>query len=136
MSGGSAASGGVREDGPVSEWVVVMRFRVDVGQAPSFRDEATAAARLLARQSGCEGVELGRASDDATLWILAARWLTVGHYRQALSSYEVKVQAVPLMSRAVDEPTAFQVLLGVDRDGERMSSGDLAADAGTVDRAR
>ena len=65
-----------------------------------------------------------------------SRWSSVGSYRKALSSYDVKLNAVPFLSRAIDEPTAFEVLFGVDSEGERVSSGDLAGDAGTVDRSR
>jgi hypothetical protein len=34
----------------------------------------------------------------------------VGSYRRALSSYDVKVTAVPLLSLAYDEPSAFEVM--------------------------
>jgi hypothetical protein len=53
-----------------------------------------------------------------------------------LSSFDVKLQAVSFLSRAIDEPTAFEVLFAVDEAGEREVSGDLAGDAGTVDRSR
>ena len=31
----------------------------------------------------------------------------MGSYRRALSAFEVKMTAVPLLSRAVDEPSAY-----------------------------
>ncbi len=34
----------------------------------------------------------------------------MGSYRRALSAYDVKLGAVPLLSRAVDEPSAYEVL--------------------------
>ena len=37
----------------------------------------------------------------------ATRWKDVGSYRRALSSYDVKMAAVPTLSRAVDEPSAY-----------------------------
>jgi hypothetical protein len=37
------------------------------------------------------------------------RWRDVGSYRRALSSYDVKVTAVPLLSRALDEPSAYEL---------------------------
>jgi hypothetical protein len=67
---------------------------------------------------------------------MLARWDSVGSYRKALSSYDVKLNAVPFLSGAIDEPTAFEVLYGVDVDGERAASSDLAGDAGTMDRSR
>ena len=120
----------------MSGWMVVMRFVVAPEDAPGFRAEATLVARLLQDKPGCVEVVVGRASDDPTLWLLHSRWESVGAYRRALSSYEVKMQAVPFLSRAVDEPTAYQVLLAVDAAGERTAAGDLAGDAGSVDRAR
>lgn len=126
----------MRQDEYVTDWVVVMRFAVAADDADGFADEASQIARLLGGFAGCCGVEVARASDDPSLWVMVARWESVGSYRKALSSYEVKLNAVPFLSRAIDEPTAFEVLYGIDAAGERATSGDLAGDAGTVDRAR
>ena len=43
---------------------------------------------------------------------MVTRWKDVGSYRRALSSYDVKVGAVPLLSRAIDEPSAYESLDG------------------------
>jgi hypothetical protein len=91
---------------------------------------------MLAGFDGCSGIEVARASDDPELWAMVARWESVGSYRKALSSYEVKLNAVPFLSRAIDEPTAFEVLFGIAAEGERVTSSDLAGDAGTVERSR
>ena len=89
--------------------LVVNRFREpDV----AFGDDLRAAAGLLATQAGCDDVRLGRNVDDPELWVMVTRWRDVGSYRRALSSYDVKVGAVPLLSRAVDEPSAFEDLDG------------------------
>ena len=53
---------------------------------------------------------LGRNVDDPELWVLSTQWEHVGAYRRALSSYDVKLHAVPLLSRAVDEPSAYEVV--------------------------
>jgi hypothetical protein len=126
----------MRQDVVVAGWVVVMRFHVAVEGTDVFARDAADVARLLAGFDGCGGVDVARASDDATLWTVVSRWSSVGSYRKALSDYDVKLTAVPFLSRAMDEPTAFEVLFGVDSEGERASSGDLAGDAGTVDRSR
>jgi quinol monooxygenase YgiN len=126
----------VRQDGPVTDWVVVLRFSVPDDVATRFSDEASRVARLLGARAGCLGVEVGRASDDPTLWVMSSRWQSVGAYRRAVSDYEIKVQAVPFLSQAIDEPTAFEVLFAIDAEGERAASGDLASDANTVDRSR
>ena len=56
-------------------------------------------------------MRFGRSTDDAGLWVLASSWQSVGTYRRALSHPEVKMHAVPLMYRCIDEPSAFEDLL-------------------------
>jgi hypothetical protein len=90
--------------------LVVNRFRDD---DPAFREDLEAALAVLAVQAGYEDGRLGRNVDDPALWVMVSRWRDVGSYRRALSSYDVKVGAVPLLSRAIDEPSAFE-----DLDGE------------------
>jgi hypothetical protein len=57
---------------------------------------------------------IGRAMDDPSLWVLMTRWRDVGSYRRALSSYPVKIALYPLSARIVDEPSAYEVLVGPD----------------------
>jgi hypothetical protein len=89
--------------------LVVSRFRTD---DPAFRDDLAGVRALLAAQPGCEDGRVGRNVDDPSLWVLVTRWADVGSYRRALSSYDVKVGAVPLLGRALDEPSAFEDLEG------------------------
>ena len=49
--------------------------------------------------------------DDPTLWTIVTRWENVGSYRRALSAYDVKLNAVPLLSRAIDEPSAYELVV-------------------------
>jgi hypothetical protein len=90
--------------------LVVNRFRE---AEPSFRDELAAALAVVGEQPGYEDGRVGRNVDDPTLWVMVTRWRDVGSYRRALSSYDVKMSAVPLLSRAIDEPSAFEDLDGV-----------------------
>ena len=90
--------------------LVVSRFRVPEGEGEAFRAELAAAHAVLAERPGYVDGQVGRNLDDPTLWVLTTRWEHVGAYRRALSSYEVKLQAVPLLSRAVDEPSAYEVV--------------------------
>jgi hypothetical protein len=90
--------------------LVVSRFRVPVEDGEAFRADLTAAHALLASRPGYVDGQLGRNLDDPTLWVLTTRWQNVGAYRRALSSYEVKLGAVPLLSRAVDEPSAYELV--------------------------
>ena len=111
--------------------LVVTRYRVGPADVEAFRVDAEAALRALAARPGCTGGTLGRAVDDPALWTLTTTWESVGAYRRALSSYEVKLVAVPLMYRALDEPSAFEPLLTWTPDGGAVEHvGDLAVDAG------
>lgn len=112
--------------------LVVTRYRVPREDASAFRDRARGALRVLSDQPGWNGGHLGRATDDPTLWVLTSEWRDVGSYRRALSSYEVKLHAVPLLSLAIDEPTAFEELTRVDAsaraaDADDVGLGDAAA---------
>jgi hypothetical protein len=89
--------------------LVVNRFRSDDA---SFRDELETSLAVLAGRDGYEQGNLGRSVDDPSLWVMVTRWRDVGSYRRALSSYDVKVGAVPLLSRAIDEPSAFEDVVG------------------------
>ncbi|KRF15459.1 antibiotic biosynthesis monooxygenase [Nocardioides sp. Soil797] len=93
--------------------LVVNRFRVDEGAGGSgeaFRADLEATHALLAARPGYVGGTIGRNVDEPELWVLTTQWVNVGAYRRALSSYDVKVGAVPLLSRAVDEPSAYEVV--------------------------
>jgi quinol monooxygenase YgiN len=88
--------------------LVVNRFRVPESEGDSFRADLEAAHEVLSRQRGYAGGDLGRNVDDPELWTMVTRWRDVGSYRRALSAYDVKVGAVPLLSRALDEPSAYE----------------------------
>jgi len=92
--------------------LVVNRFRVPEDAAESFRTELERALAVLAQEKGYDEGRLGRNVDDPTLWTMVTRWRDVGSYRRALSSYDVRVGAVPLLSRAIDEPSAYESLDG------------------------
>ena len=111
--------------------VVVTRFVVPDRDARAFRDRARAALDVLAAQPGLVTASVGRATDDPDRWVLTMTWDSVGQYRRALASFDVKVAAVPLLSEAVDEPTAFEVLDGRGVQHVTAESA-LAADAGQV----
>lgn len=105
--------------------LVITRYRVDPANATGFRDRAQVAIGALAGRPGWVRGNVGRAVDDPTLWVIATEWENVGSYRRALSSNDVKMAAVPLLSEAIDEPSAFELLAPGD-------AGALAADAAEV----
>jgi len=89
--------------------LVVNRFRVPEADA-SFRGLLEQAHAVLAAQTGYVDGTLGRNLDEPDLWVLTTRWDSVGAYRRALSTYDVKLSAVPILSRALDEPSAYEVV--------------------------
>jgi quinol monooxygenase YgiN len=111
--------------------VVVTRYLVPPDQESSFPARARQALDVLRTRPGCRRGHVGRAMDDPARWILQTEWDSVGSYRRALSTYEVKVGAVPLMCQAIDEPTAYEVLLAGDPAGLSTSVSDRAPGAST-----
>lgn len=90
--------------------LVVNRFHVPEADAAAFAEQVTAAHEVLAGRPGYVDGAVGRNVDDPTLWVLQTRWADVGSYRRALSAQDVRLSAVPLLSRAVDEPSAYELL--------------------------
>ena len=84
------------------------RFRVPEAEAEKFRTDLARARAALAERPGHLGSQVGRNVDDPTLWVLTSTWEHVGAYRRALSAYDVKLHAVPVLSRAIDEPGAYE----------------------------
>ncbi len=90
--------------------IVVNRFRVPEADGGEFRSRVTAALSALAARPGYVDGAIGRNLDDPELWVLTTHWENVGSYRRALSSYDVKLTAVPLLSQAIDEPSAYEAV--------------------------
>lgn len=91
--------------------IVVNRFRVPEADAEPFRAELEAALEPLRQQRGHLSGRIGHNVDDPELWVLVTEWESVGAYRRALSSYDVKVGAVQILSRSVDEPAAYEAVV-------------------------
>jgi len=86
--------------------LVVNRFRGD----DSLRADLEVARDALAARPGYLDGDLGRNVDDPALWVLVTRWQDVGSYRRALSAYDVKLAAVPVLRRAIDEPSGYELV--------------------------
>jgi hypothetical protein len=112
--------------------LVVTRFVVAEGDGERFAEQARVALAALAARPGYLRGRAGRALDDPSSWLLVSEWDGVGSYRRALSAFDVRVQALPLLSTGLDQPSAFEVLLTVDRDGADARSSDRARDAASV----
>jgi quinol monooxygenase YgiN len=91
--------------------LVVSRYRVTDDESVEFGGLAREALDALAGQPGFLRGSVGRNVDERDLWVLSTQWLNVGSYRRALSSYDVKTRAVPVMAHALNEPSAYEVLV-------------------------
>lgn len=113
--------------------LVISRYHVTDDDFRAFLEDSRAALAALSAQRGFLRGHVGRATDDPSLWVLSTEWESVGAYRRALTAYDVKVRAVPVMYRALDEPSAFEVLdqVPVEARGDVAATG-RAADATTV----
>lgn len=90
--------------------LVILRFRVEASSFEDFMQRARGAIAVVGARPGFVRGQLARALDDAGLVVLELEFDEVGSYRRALSSYDVKLNAMQLLSEAVDEPSAFEVL--------------------------
>jgi heme-degrading monooxygenase HmoA len=88
--------------------IAVARFEVPLASASDFRAELEGVRDVLAEAAGFLGGEVGQNLDEPTLWVLTTRWENVGSYRRALSSTRAKLEAIPVLARAIDEPGAFE----------------------------
>ena len=108
------------------ELMVVSRFRVPErpeAAVAQFRDAAQVALAALAARPGYVDGHVGRNVDEPDLWLLTTAWANVGSYRRALSAYDVKTTAVPLLSKAVDEPSAYETVTGKGSENEQRPRG-------------
>lgn len=87
--------------------IVLSRFRVSESETDTFIALARAAVDVLTQRIGCVSADFGRNLDEPTLWTITTRWQNVGSYRRALQGNESKMVVVPLLSRAIDEPSAY-----------------------------
>ena len=116
--------------------IALLQFRPDGTQpaerfqSEQFQEQAEQALRLLAKRPGFVRGTVGRATDDPGSWLLLTEWESVGAYRRGLGGYQVKLHATPLLSQALDQPSAFEELLRIGPDGqETAATSDRADDA-------
>lgn len=115
--------------------LVVLRFDLPGSEpidAEEFLGRARAALEVLSARPGFVRGQLGRSVDEPGSWVLTCEWESVGAYRRALSAYEVKLHATPLLATARDEASAFEGLLTAGPDGLREIASDRAVDADTA----
>ena len=87
--------------------IVLTRFVVPESDVDSFVERGAAAVTVLSSRAGFVSADFGRNLDDQSLWTLTTRWQNVGSYRRALQGNESKMVVIPLLSLAIDEPSAY-----------------------------
>jgi heme oxygenase (mycobilin-producing) len=115
--------------------LVVTRYTVPEQAGREFYAKAKSAIKVLAAQPGYVRGRIGRATDEPLQWVIVTEWQNVGAYRRAIGTYTVRVEAVPFLALARDEPTAYEILYAdnLDPEGSTAEWGtDRAADADSV----
>lgn len=87
----------------------IARFSVPLGSAAHFQTEIGAALESFSKCQGFVDGHYGQNLDDPTLWSLVTYWENVGSYRRALGNNDVKMNAIPTLARAIDEPGAYEM---------------------------
>ncbi|MDA2963284.1 MAG: antibiotic biosynthesis monooxygenase [Actinomycetota bacterium] len=88
--------------------LAIARFITPLGEAGNFELQLKDALAVLSDCPGYVSGEFGQNLDDPTLWSLVTHWSNVGSYRRALSNNTVKMNVIPLLARAIDEPGAYE----------------------------
>ena len=88
--------------------LAIARFTTPLAEATNFELQLKDALEALSACPGYVTGEFGQNLDDPTLWSLVTHWANVGSYRRALSNNTVKMNAIPLLARAIDEPGAYE----------------------------
>ena len=88
--------------------LAIARFSTPLAEASHFEGQLSIALDALSACAGFVSGEFGQNLDDTTLWSLVTHWENVGSYRRALSNLNVKMNAIPLLAQAIDEPGAYE----------------------------
>ena len=88
--------------------LAIARFSVPLADAAHFETQLATALEAFSACAGYVSGEFGQNLDELTLWSLVTHWENVGSYRRALSNLDVKMNAIPLLARAIDEPGAYE----------------------------
>jgi len=88
--------------------LAVARFSVPLADAAQFEAQLSTALAAISKCKGYVSGEFGQNLDEVTLWSLVTHWENVGSYRRALSNNDVKMNAIPILAQAIDEPGAYE----------------------------
>ena len=88
--------------------LAIARFSTPLANAAHFEAQLATALEAFSACAGFVSGEFGQNLDEPILWSLVTHWENVGSYRRALSNNTVKMNAIPLLARAIDEPGAYE----------------------------
>jgi quinol monooxygenase YgiN len=88
--------------------IAIARFELPLAEAEKFRSELEMVRDVLSEAKGFVAGIVGQNLDEPTLWVLTTEWENVGSYRRALSSTRAKLEAIPVLARAINEPGAYE----------------------------
>jgi hypothetical protein len=88
--------------------LAIARFSTPLAEATEFEAQLSVALEAFSACAGFVSGEFGQNLDEPILWSLVTHWENVGSYRRALSNLNVKMNAIPLLARAIDEPGAYE----------------------------
>jgi quinol monooxygenase YgiN len=88
--------------------IAIARFQVPTAQSAEFRAQIERALAVFSERDGFISGDYGQNLDENELWTLVTHWKNVGSYRRSLSSTQVKMEVVPLLATAIDEPGAYE----------------------------
>jgi heme oxygenase (mycobilin-producing) len=101
---------------PAGAVLVVTRFIVpdeagtgaDSSPVAEFQARSARLQAALSVRPGYLRSQLARALDDPSRWVLVSEWVGVGAWRRALGDYDVRMEVIPLMAMAQDEPGVYE----------------------------
>jgi len=96
--------------------LVLTRF-AEAGVPSTFADDAAELLTALTSRPGFRGGKLVRSTDPGGGWVLMLEWATVGDWRRAFSPFDLRLRAMEFFAHAVDEGSAYEVLVDVGADG-------------------
>ena len=88
--------------------IAIARFKVPAAQSAEFQAQIERALHVFSERDGFISGDFGQNLDESELWTLVTHWKNVGSYRRSLSSTQVKMEVVPLLATAIDEPGAYE----------------------------
>ncbi len=100
----------------------ISRFQV-TGDPTGFRGTAESVVAHFNECDGSAGADLVQNLDDPGLWAIISRWRDVGSYRRAFNGTDAKLLLVPLLSLAIDEPSAYAAPAAVGENRPRGTVG-------------